>query len=445
MRKKFFSLVFAVTACCVVVVGCGSKEGKYNDPIQSTIRVTTVFAGEDGNAQNYKTAVSKFEEETGINVNDSSEISNESFKSTVALEFQTGAEPDVLFFFNGADSDPFIREEKVVSIEEIREEYPEYADNMEDELITASEVDGKKYAVPVNGYWEGLFCNKEVLEQAGVEVPGIEYTWDEFIEDCRKIKKAGFTPIAASLNEIPHYWWEYSVFNHTKKGTHLDIPKNINEGNGPGWVEAMKDIKYLYEQNFFPENTLTANDDETFSMFVGDHAAFLLDGSWKVGSIASTCLNKDEDFPKYDEDELNKYEITYVPSKGDRKATDIIGGLSMGYYITRKAWDNEEKRDAAVKFVEYMTTDEMVGRFAGYTPSALKNPVKSDKNRFNSLENKAIALTLRSTSITGAVQDRYNDECRYSTFDEMPLLVTGEVEIEDAVAEGLAVYAEQLE
>ena len=117
-----------------------------------------------------------------------------------------------MFYFNGNDSNPFVEAGKVVPISEIREEYPEYADNMKDDMIPASPADGVQYAVPFYGYWEGLYCNKTVLEAAGVEVPGQETTWDQFLESCQKIKDAGYTPIAVSLAKEPHYWFEFSIF-----------------------------------------------------------------------------------------------------------------------------------------------------------------------------------------------------------------------------------------
>ena len=67
----------------------------------------------------------------------------------------------------------------------------------------------------------------------------------------------------------------------------------------------------------------------------------------------------------------------YVPGNGDRKATDLVGGLSSGYYITRKAWDDPEKRDAAISFIEYMTSDSVVAVFAQHAASALNNAFPS--------------------------------------------------------------------
>ncbi len=214
-------------------------------PVELT--VTTTFAGEDGNAQNYKNAVKAWEEQTGNTIVDTSATADETFKMRVATDFETGSEPDVLFFFNGADANSFIEAGKVLSIDEIRTEYPEYATNMNEDLIPGSLVDGKKYAIPVNGYWEAMFVNTEILDAAGVAVPGENYTMDMFKEDCQKIKDAGYTPIAAALGNIPHYWWEFAIFNNQSPDTHLEVPASVEDANGQAWVAGMNDIKELYE------------------------------------------------------------------------------------------------------------------------------------------------------------------------------------------------------
>lgn len=405
------------------------------------LNVTTTFAGEDGNAQNFKDAVAAWCAATGNTVADTSATSDETFKTRVVTDFETGSEPDVLFFFNGADANSFIEAGKVVSIDEIRAEYPDYASNMNDELITGSLVDGKKYAVPINGFWEAMFVNTEVLEAAGVEMPGADYTMDMFKADCQKIKDAGYAPIACALGNIPHYWWEFAIFNHTSPETHLTIPADL--ASAQPWIDGMNDIKELYELGYFPENTLSATDDETFAMFTEGKAAFLIDGSWKVGGIVAACQADPEDASTLDAEKLANFDVTYVPGNGDRKATDLVGGLSMGYYITKKAWDDPAKREAAVSFVSYMSSDEVVPVFAQHTATALKNAPAVDESQFNALQVKAMEMMSGVTSLTGAVQDIFQGDCRVSTFDGMPEIVTGKVDAVDAVEAGLTLYNNQ--
>lgn len=238
-------------------------------------------------------------------------------------------------------------------------------------------------------------------------------------DPCQKIKDAGYAPIACALGNIPHYWWEFSIFNHTSPATHLQVPESVDSEGGKAWVAGMNDIKELYELGYFPDNTLSATDDETFQMFMDGKAAFLIDGSWKVGGIVAACQSDPEDASTLDTEKLAKFDVTYVPGQGDRKATDLIGGLSMGYYISAKAWEDPDTRAAAVSFVEYMTSDEIVPIFAQHTASALKNAPAVDEAQFNPLQVKSMKMMSGTTSLTGAVQDIFNGDCRVSTFDGM--------------------------
>lgn len=453
--KRMLALLLTGVLTCQVLTGCGTKEQAPETPaaVQTedkkgqdenqavTLDVTTTFAGEDGNAANFKEAVKAWEAETGNKVNDASATSDETFKARIASDFQMGSEPDVLFYFVGADANSFIEADKVVSLAEIREVYPDYASNMNEEMIPASLVDGEKYAVPLNGFWEAMYINTKVLADAGVAIPGEDYTWDQFLADCEKIKEKGYAPIAAALGSVPHYWWEFAIFNHTSPETHCQIPESADDALAQAWVAGMEDIKDLYEKGYFPENTLSATDDETFSMFMDDKAAFLIDGSWKVGGISSACQADPEDPSTLDAEKLEKISVTFVPGQGERKATDLIGGLSMGYYISRKAWDNPEKRQAAIDFVNYMTEDAMVGKFAAHTGSALKNTPPVDEAQFNSLQLKVMSMFTKVTSLTSAVQDIFDGECRESMFQVgMPKIVTGKTEAAEAVKQGIETY-----
>ena len=93
-----------------------------------------------------------------------------------------------------------------------------------------------------------------------------------------------------------------------------------------------------------------------------------------------------------------------------------------------------------MSFVQYMTSDEIVPLFAQHTASALKNAPEVDEAQFNPLQVKSMKMMSGATSLTGAVQDIFNGDCRVSTFDGMPEIVTGGVSAEDAVAQGLEAY-----
>ena len=137
--KKTLALLLAL----IMVLSFGVAA--YADGV--TLNVVTSYGGDDGNRGSFESAVKAYEASTGNKVNDGSATSNEEWKAKVLTDFETGSEPDVLFFFTNADAEPFISAGKVVSIEEIRAEYPDYATNMRDSMLAVA-ADGKQYAVP---------------------------------------------------------------------------------------------------------------------------------------------------------------------------------------------------------------------------------------------------------------------------------------------------------
>ena len=415
--KKIFALMLALILCFGFAAPAAFAEGV-------TLNVVTSYGGDDGNRKNFEAAVAAYEEATGNKVNDGSATSNEEWKAKVLTDFETGSEPDVLFFFTNADAEPIISAGKVVSIEDIRAEYPEYAANMKDSMMAVAS-DGKQYAVPSSGFWENMFVNKAVLEACGLEVPGPDYTWDQFVADCQVILDNGYTPIACSLFEVPHYWFEFAVMNNGTLANHLEVPTVadgalVDDAVAQKWIAGLEDIKALYEAGFFPENTLTATDAETVALFGEGEAAFLIDGSWKCGYFSENHA-----------DTLEDYVICCVPGKGDRPATDAIGGISMGYFITTKAWEDPAKREAAVEFVSQLTSDEVMSTFVTTEVTALVNGAAP--TGLNAIQQSAADCNANVTGVVGAVQDTITAEAKGDLFGNVQKVVTGQMTAAEAV------------
>ena len=106
----------------------------------------------------------------------------------------------------------------------------------------------------------------------------------------------------------------------------------------------------------------------------------------------------------------------------------------MGYFITRKAWDDPDKRDAAVSFVSFMTSDDVVSKFAGVSATALKEGAHPDESEFNSLQQAAVSFTASFTGLSPAVQDNLSPAAREPIFADMASIVNGDVDAADAVA-----------
>ena len=229
---------------------------------------------------------------------------------------------------------------------------------------------------------------------------------------------------------MPHYWFEFAVLNRGGVDAHLQLPRLDETGAltddsvSEAWIAGLEDIRLLYERGFFAENTLTAGDAETVAMFGDGEAAFLLDGSWKVGFFSENYADRLDDFA-----------VCCVPAQSGRQPSETVGGISTGYFITRKAWDDPEKREAAVTFVSQLTSDAVIGQFVTTETTALASPIVPAGG--NSLYQSAARMNAAVTEYVGAVQDALSGEARSSLFSNIPNIVTGRITAHDAVEQAM--------
>ncbi|MBO4915950.1 MAG: ABC transporter substrate-binding protein, partial [Oscillospiraceae bacterium] len=155
----------------------------------------------------------------------------------------------------------------------------------------------------------------------------------------------------------------------------------------------------------------------------------MIDGSWKVGYLTTF-------YPEH----LSDYVVSFVPGKGGRKATEAIGGISMGYYITRKAWNDPQKRAAAVSFVFHMTSEEVLGTFITTEVTALVDGVIP--TGLNAIQRSAAETNSQITGIVGAVQDMISSEAKSELFAGIQKCVVGQMSAEDVVEAAMRANSE---
>ena len=329
MRKW---IAVAAALLLAVLAGTGAAE----DGI--TLRTISCFAGQDGSADEYVAILQRYESMTGNTVIDNSSTTDEAWKTSILKDFAAGNEPDVLFFFAaGADSAPILS--RVVSLEEINASYPDM--NLPENDILR-EPDGKVYAVPVRGYWEGLYVHTDLFEQYGAPLPT---DWNSLLEAIRIFRENGIVPIAISLSDIPHYLAEMSVLACATREEQQARPKTFEEVPA-SWLEAMAVIRELAEAGAFAENAGSTYESASTDLFLNKRAAMQMDGSWLESSFSRGMMDTLKVMP--------------MPLRSGEGASDCyLGGVSMGFYLTRRAWESG-RRDAAVALLKELTSEESI-------------------------------------------------------------------------------------
>ena len=312
-----------------------------------TLRTVSCFAGANAAADAYVEILDRYESETGNTVRDNSSTSDEAWKTSVLKDFAAGNEPDILFFFAaGADSAPLLS--RVVSLEEINREYPEIR---LPETEALREADGKVYAVPVRGFWEGLYVHTDLFERYGAPLPE---NWESLLEAIRVFRENGIVPIAVSLTDIPHYLAEMALLACSGAEEQQARPKTWDEVPA-SWLEAMSVIRELAEAGAFADDAGNTYEQASTDLFLNKKAAMQMDGSWLASSFTPEMMETLEVLP--------------MPLRsGEGSADCYLGGVSMGFYLTRRAWESG-RRDAAVALLAELTAEENVRRLGNTTIS----------------------------------------------------------------------------
>lgn len=382
--KKILSILVVIFAV-VFMVAC-SGDGTANE-----LKTVSMFGGTDPNASVYQDIISSFEEKTGVVVNDTSATTNEIWKTSVVSSFYSGTEPDVLFFFTGETAKPIVENDMVVSIEDIRKEYPDYASN-----ISPSVLD--PYAVPIKGFVEGVFVNTELF--TGELAPYLDkdvWTWADFNDIADKLIENGKIPFAFGAEDVPHYWVEHLILAFNGPDAFSNIPAAADFQTatsttaGDNWVTALNTINTLAEDGWFGDTKGNQKNETANQLFKTGQAAMILDGSWFAGGLEGTSV---------DPDETIMMPFPAIPTtEGGMNKVYMQSGFTSGFYITKKAWEDETKRDLAVQFITEMTKTESIAAYAslGGVPAdttAVINDLNGISLSMNTMPSRTDSATL---------------------------------------------------
>ncbi|MHB8130340.1 MAG: ABC transporter substrate-binding protein [Mobilitalea sp.] len=386
---------------------------------QNPVTLTTVsmFGGTDPNAGNYQAINEKFMADNSyITVEDDSQSADQDWKTKIAADFAVGNEPDVIQYFTDANASDVLAADKFVSVEDIKAVYPDYAaDTLPTALTAASNPDGVQRAVPTTGYWEGMFCNKDLFDQFGLELPT---DWDKMLTAIDTFKANGIIPIAVSLNNVPHYWIEFLMLSAAGPEGYTSVPETAPAE----WSAGLLMFKTLRDLGAFPVDTDTIDNDFAGELFKNKQAAMQLDGSWYAGGIP-------------DQDKTVLVSFPVIPG-GKAPAGSMVGGISSGFYITKKAWEDPDKRDAAVKFVMAHTNSASVATYWGGNGQAAAKvePLAT----MTSLGVSGLDYSSAATSISTPTDSRLSQEA-YNT------LIAGIVDVSTGAKTPEALLNEVLE
>lgn len=207
-------------------------------------------------------------------------------------------------------------------------------------MVQAMRAGDNYWALPTAVRSLSLFYNERLFEEAGITEP--PKTLDEMVAAAKKLTKrdgAGNLTqvgITAGMNAQDHHWFREVLVRQFGGDPYLDDYKTVNYNSDAG-RKALDFYTGLVKKD---EVTAFGFMDEPQAAFKAGRAGMHIDGSFRIGSLKKT--------------RGLKWGVTELPAGPDGTRSNYSSYWVNA--ITTKA--EGEKYDAAVKFMQYVTSDE---------------------------------------------------------------------------------------
>lgn len=270
-----------------------------------------------------------------------------------------------------------------------------------------------------------FFYNKDMLQKAGVTQP--PQNWQEFIEASKKLKAAGFTPIAADNGRWLNWMsaWIGHQFGENYLNTFFDskyadnrkldsVKRDLAVLTGKVTtkdpiINAQVDILKDFSQ-YWQDGWAGVKEDAAQQLFLYQKAAFLVDGNWNYGFYKDNI--KDFawgvlPFPIITKETSQYAEEGFLKGGGD---LDVYG-----WGINKDLEKDPAKLKVVLDFFQYLTSKTVQDKFVDtavttspvvgvHVVEALKPFLETGKNKLVFPSDNSLFKTSDSTVNVPAAQ-----------------------------------------
>lgn len=291
MRTKIlFCFIFSVLAASLT--GCGQSEPEPGDVMgydqgEKYLSIWVHCIEDTNEGKCYRDAVDRFNEQfDGIYFADIEFIprndSGGGYSDKINASVMSGGLPDVLTV-DGPNIATYASNGIIQPLAPLtEEEKSRYLAT----IIDQGTYDGKLYALGAMESTVGLYCNKDILKKAGVEIPDAEHPWtfSQFLEILEKVK-----PVTDSLKgyalDMTFPIGEETIFNYApffwsngQDITSKDGLKVDGIFNNADNVETIEYFKTLLADGYMSKVPVS-------NLFESGRAAFKFCGPWELNTI----------------------------------------------------------------------------------------------------------------------------------------------------------------
>lgn len=344
------SITVVFGACTGMPADHSDSDWRIASPEDSriTLRLISSWGGVDSKAETLKLVLREFENQNpGITVANES-LFGEDFLPKIKTDFATGNDPDVFGLWPGSDMKKLVMAGKVADLTGLLDSDPEWKGKFNPAMWSYTTYNERIYGLPFEIIFECMFINRDLFETYDVKVPE---SFDELMEAVRIFNDNDIVPIAFNTEAEGTYLYQNLVpVVGGKQDT--ESPFTADRKIKQSHITALNLIKELYDMEAFPRDCFTMTNNERNVLFKEKKAAMIVQGSWYIGEFGP------------DDDTVDIIPFPWVKGYENHKNTMVYGLGGGTFHMSSAAWEDENRKEASVKLLRYLTSSESAAQFA---------------------------------------------------------------------------------
>lgn len=370
--------------------------------------------------ENLKSIISELEaQQPGLKIKLSNYDATVYRKEKLPAMMAANTPPDMMVMFGGTDLENYVKTGNLLDLTSFLKEsgLDQKFLNLED-----ASVNGKVYRLPLAMFAEGLFYNKNILQQLNAQIPT---TFKEFLALLDKAKQAGIVPIGMTAKD----GWDTTMMINTIWARQVgpDASQRLASGELKWTSDEMKASFAIYEdlvkKGYFTKGAAGYSYSDLSAQFLQGKSLFIYDGSWQATTLdgPDSPLAGKVGFMAFPKIEGNNIEQSSINSANN-----------AGYALSAKLSDDQKQ--VAYELLKKLfseTSMKNLMKTAGQPPA-----IKMDVSQVDGLVPafKDVVNAINSSSVRFAALDVYlSTDVQTTLAENMQKLISGVITKDEAL------------
>lgn len=423
MKKRLTALALAALMTAGCLSGCGGG-GETTDEGASTestgeeivINYPTFQCGVNTAAPVVDQLIEEFNAEYAgkYRIQKEDVPGDANYVDKIKVQLGTGDLPPVVYGGGYNLLDLALAKDVVVDLTPYVEADPEWKALYSDVALTTNSRDGKIYASSSEGSLVGYFYNQELFEKAGIAESA--KTWDEFWEQCDKLKAAGITPLALDTADsawVTSLWAGAMIATSGDEGYEFMKQMNPIDYNNQPTIDAFTNVQKML-QEYTTLDAIGGKYEHAANNFLSGQAAMIANGPWMIGDFS--------DETKTTADFADKVGVAIFPGNF------VYDAPIQGYFVTKQ--DDPALEEAAVEMVKFFTSahaQQVALEVQGMVPASSTVEITETAKQNYPLLVEFLDLAEGATVRTDNLQATMYPNLLDVVSQDLPLLASGEM------------------